>query len=294
MRFLVLGANGMLGHSIYSYLLSRGADAHGIMRGALDPNIPSSFRENIHLVESTNTEDLSSKILELNPDYIINCIGVIKQNAYSEDKYHSLLINAILPHQLVKIAAIVSATLVHFSTDCIFSGSRGGYEDNDLPDCQDIYGMTKYLGEVDHEKHITLRTSMIGHELGSNVSLLEWFLSQTKKVNGYTNAIFSGLPTCVIAEILYENIVGKNIPGGIYNLAADPIDKFTLLSKIAQIYGKEISILPHSIPRINRSLKGNKFQKLIQYKLPSWDKLIEKMYVDFIENPIYENKQQKT
>jgi len=291
MKFLILGVNGMLGHSIFSYLKQKNEDVHGLMRASSEIKELNFFRENIHFIESIHNNHSADLIFKINPDYIINCVGVIKQNILSHDKHQSLLTNAILPHELARIASDISATLIHFSTDCIFSGSKGNYLDNDHPDCSDVYGMSKFLGEVDHKTHLTFRTSMIGHELNTKSSLLEWFLSQEDSVEGYTQAIFSGFPTCVIAEILYKKIIGNPIPGGIYNLAADPIDKFTLLSKIANTYGKKISILPKQTPRIDRSLIGNKLQKLIDYQPPSWDELVEFMYLDFKNNPIYDFKQ---
>ena len=208
---------------------------------------------------------------------MINCIGLIKQNAEADDPLSALPINAMLPHRLSRLASLIGARLVHFSTDCVFAGTKGGYTEDDQSDAYDLYGRSKYLGEL-HEPHtITVRTSIIGHELASARSLIGWFLGQAGSVKGFTRAIFSGLPTVEIAKIVRDCILPNKVISGVWHVSADPIAKFDLLQLVAEIYGKQIEIIADDSLVIDRTLDSTRFRLETGYVPPNWPELIRMM-----------------
>ena len=187
-----------------------------------------------------------------------------------------------MPHQLAESCENIGAKLVHFSTDCVFLGRGGLYKESDTPDAVDLYGRSKLLGEVDYGRHLTLRTSIIGHELGKSLSLVDWFLSQRGVVKGYRNAIFSGMPTVFVAEFLKDFVFGKKI-NGLYHLSVDPIDKHTLLQLINDAYFTGVEIIPCDDLVINRSLNSDALRAITDFNPPSWANLIKKMREEYLE-----------
>lgn len=282
-KILILGANGMLGGSLHRYF----SNTHNTVVGTVRSELASKqlanmgFSNIIKDIEVTNYQLLEDTISELKPDYVFNCIGLIKQLSQSELPVSAIEINSLLPHKLAQICTKYGAKLIHFSTDCVFSGSVGGYVESSLPDAKDLYGRSKLLGEVDYDNHLTLRTSIIGHELNSNVSLVDWFLSQSNSVKGFSQAIFSGLPTCYIAEFLDEYVIGNSGLSGLYHLSAEPIDKYSLLLLIKQKYDVELDIIDYPDFVIDRSLNSDNLRELINFKPPQWPELIEKMNDEF-------------
>lgn len=170
---------------------------------------------------------------------------------------------------------------MHFSTDCVFSGARGSYIESDIPDGSDLYGRSKLLGEVDYGEHLTLRTSIVGHELGKSMSLIDWFLCQTGEVNGYSRAIFSGLPTICVAEFLDRYVVNKDSLSGLFHFSVEPIDKFTLLKLVGQIYGLETKVNEFADFQIDRSLDSSKLRESVGFMPDSWAIMIEKMHNEY-------------
>ncbi|MBA2628810.1 MAG: sugar nucleotide-binding protein, partial [Rickettsiaceae bacterium] len=167
---------------------------------------------------------------------------------------------------------------IHISTDCVFSGSEGSYTEDDFPDAYDLYGRSKLLGEVDYPNAITLRTSIIGHELSGNRSLINWFLSQDKKASGFTKAIYSGLPTIELAEIIDKYVIPRPQMHGLYHVSSEPINKYELLKLVRDVYTKDIEIEPSDKLIIDRSLNSERFRNETGYKPPIWSKLVQKMY----------------
>ncbi|MGC2868733.1 dTDP-4-dehydrorhamnose reductase family protein [Proteus vulgaris] len=284
LNIYILGASGMLGYSIFTNLSEyKGFNVFGTVRNIRKKeNYFSEFKNKI--IENIDISDLSS--LEIlfqknKPDIVINCIGLIKQHSISKQYIQAIKVNALLPHELAHICDKYQAKLIHFSTDCVFDGKSGNYQQTDIPTATDLYGRTKYLGEVAYGKHLTLRTSIIGHELSSSVSLVDWFLNQKDQVNGYTKAIFSGFPTCYIAKLLAEKIIPNKNLNGLYHLSSEPIDKYTLLSDIAAIYHKDIIINPSEDLVIDRSLNSTLLRDNINFTPPSWNELIKDMYEDY-------------
>ena len=175
-----------------------------------------------------------------------------------------------------------SSKLIHFSTDCVFSGKNGPYSEEDIPDANDLYGKSKLMGEISYKPHLTIRTSIIGHELNRNISLVDWFLSQDKSVKGYQNAIFSGVPTVYLAEFIEKYLINKKFYG-LYHLGVDPISKFKLLKKIKEKYHKDIMVEPCDKMIIDKSLNSSKLKKDLNIEHPDWDVLINMMHREYEE-----------
>jgi len=277
MKVLIIGATGMLGYSLFSNLSEYSElEVYGTVRNVKGKerffiDYPNKIIEG---VEVDNIHNLEAVIADLKPTVVINCIGLIKQHYIAKQHTDAIAINSLLPHQLARICSLFEAKLIHFSTDCIFAGTKGGYLENDIPDAIDLYGKSKNLGEVDYAPHLTLRTSIIGHELSSSVSLIDWFLSQENKTKGFSQAAFSGLPTCVIAKLLAEYILPKPEITGLYHLSVDPIDKYSLLNLVSAVYNKEIEIEESTELTIDRSLNSDLLRKLINFNVPSWESQI--------------------
>jgi dTDP-4-dehydrorhamnose reductase len=230
-------------------------------------------------IDVLDQDALVTSMAKVRPDIVINCVGLIKQLADGNDPLTALPINSMLPHRLAKLCDLSGARLIHISTDCVFSGRKGGYVENDLSDAEDLYGKSKYMGELHDVPHaITLRTSIIGHELISQHSLVDWFLAQEGSVLGFSRAVFSGLPTVELARVMKDFVLPHPELNGLYHVAAEPIAKLDLLSLIARQYGKSIEIIPDAALVIDRSLNSERFTEATGYKAPTWPQLIELMH----------------
>lgn len=263
---LVLGATGILGSAIYRYMAQQ---PDYLLFGASRNN--QKFK-----IEAEDPASAINIFNQVQPDIVINCIGIIKQKHTSDDQM--MTVNGRFPHWISKLCNISGARFIHISTDCVFSGSSGNYLENDAPDAIDAYGKSKAVGEINYGNAVTLRTSLIGHENKTTLSLLEWFLSQTDSVKGFKNAIFSGLPAVEIARVIHKHVLPNEALQGLYHLSASPINKFDLLTLISKVYQKEIKIIPEYEFKIDRSLNSNKFKQETGYSPPAWQELIEVMY----------------
>lgn len=281
MRILVLGASGMLGNAVIRVLSER-ADwqVYGTVRSEGSKRFfHSDIAERLLAgVDVEQQDSLTQAFINSRPDVVINCVGLVKQLADAEDPLQAIPINALLPHRLARLCELSGARLVHMSTDCVFSGEKGGYRESDPSDAGDLYGRSKYLGEVDYPHAVTLRTSIIGHELQSAHGLVGWFLAQQSRCNGYTKAIFSGFPTAVLAQIIRDVVIPRPSLHGVYHVAAQPISKYDLLKLVADVYGKTIEIVPSERVVIDRSLNAERFREATGYIAPSWPELIRTMH----------------
>lgn len=280
-KILVLGASGMLGSAIMRLL--SGDESVELIGTVRDSRAMAALPLSLHryIQKNVDVEDFDSVIRVFDmamPDIVINCVGIIKQLSSSYDPLVSIPINSLLPHRLAKLCISKNIRLIHLSTDCVFSGSHGGYIEGDFPDANDLYGRSKYLGEVDYPGCVTLRTSIIGHELHSTNSLIDWFLSQSTAVKGYTNAIFSGLPTNEMAMVIRDYVIPNTNLSGLYHVSVDPISKYDLLELVRDTYGKKIEIVPDDIVRIDRSLNSKKFSEVTGFKPKPWPLLVKEMY----------------
>jgi dTDP-4-dehydrorhamnose reductase len=281
MRVLVLGATGMLGHVMFRVLAAdRNLEVHGTTRTAASARHfhPALAKRLLSEVDAENLDTLTRVFGDLRPSAVINCIGLVKQLAGAEDPLLAVPLNTLLPHRLAALCRVSGAHLIHISTDCVFSGKKGSYIETDVPDASDVYGLSKLLGEFHHPAVITLRTSIVGHELASCRGLVDWFLAQQGSVRGFSRAIFSGVPTVELATIVRDRVLGNPELRGLYHVAAAPISKYELLLLIAQAYGKRIDIIPSDEPIIDRSLDGGRFSSATGYVAPSWPELVRRMH----------------
>lgn len=283
MELLLLGATGMLGHKLLQ-ILSGQFSVVGTIRGDVAKYLNHPILNPDLLKGHVNADNISTvekAIIECKPDVVINCIGIVKQLPAAHDPLSSIAINALFPHQLAQICRKRGARLIHISTDCVFSGKKGNYKENDFADADDLYGRTKYLGEVDYENALTLRTSIIGRELSTNHGLIEWFLSQEgRTVSGYTNAIFSGLTTNALSDVIATVITDYPGMRGVWHIASEPISKYELLKLVKTIYNLDIEIQPENSVVIDRSLNGSKLRENTSIIIPSWQTMIEQMHRD--------------
>ena len=281
MKVLVIGASGMIGSTVLRVLADRNDwQVQGTVRDASVKSLfPASLASKlIHGVDVMDPDTVVDLLGRFRADVVINCAGLTKHKEESSNPLACIAINALMPHRLAAACRLAHARLVHISTDCVFLGDRGGYNEFDLTDATDLYGKSKALGEVIDADSITLRTSTIGHELNSKYGLLEWFLSQQSRCIGFSRAIFSGLPTVTFAEVIRDVVIPRPQLAGIYNVAAAPINKLDLLTLIRDVYRKEIEIVEQIDFSIDRSLDGTRFSEATGYVAPPWSELIRAMH----------------
>lgn len=283
-RVLVLGGTGMVGHTLFELLSDRGdLEVHATVRDAtpLQERLAPQRFGSIHAgVDASSIETLERVLEAVRPAVVVNAIGIVKQSPAAKDPVASIEINALLPHRLVVLCGAAGARLVHISTDCVFSGMKGHYSEDDVPDAADLYGRSKLLGEPTTSGTVTLRTSVIGHELQGHQGLVEWFLESRGTVAGFRRAIFSGVPTAELARILAEFVLPRSKLSGLYHLSAAPISKLALLELIARRYDRRVKIVSRDAPAIDRSLDSSRFRAATGYRPPSWPELVKEMFDD--------------
>ena len=281
MKVLVIGASGMIGSTVLRVLSEKKDwEVSGTLRNdACSKYFTAAIAEKLIRGIDVEHADMLMKALDtFRPDVVVNCAGLTKHKPEADDPLVALPINALMPHRLAGLCKLAGARLIHVSTDCVFSGEKGGYTEDDFPDARDVYGKSKVLGEVTYPHAITLRTSTIGHELQSKYGLLDWFLSQEGRCKGYNRAIFSGLPTVIFAQVIRDVVIPHQELSGLYHVAAKPINKYDLLNLIAKNYGKKIEIIPDDKLVIDRSLDANRFRQATNYIAPEWEELIALMH----------------
>ncbi|MBE0471045.1 MAG: SDR family oxidoreductase [Methyloprofundus sp.] len=293
-RVLIFGVTGMLGHTLFKEI-SKNNDFEIFGTTRSKSGLKAFFSEaefnNIRdNVDADNFDTIIRTVAAIQPDIIINCIGIIKQLPISKDPLTAITINAQFPHRLSMVARAANARMIHISTDCVFKGDKADYTEEDPSDATDLYGRTKLLGEVDYPNCVTLRTSIIGHELKTEFSLVDWFLSQENSTKGFTKAIYSGFPTIEIVKIITNFVIPNEELKGLYHVSSDAISKYELLQIISDVYKKQIEIEPFDDFKVNRSLNSDRFKSLTGYQPPAWPILIEEMYQNFMAGDCYTNK----
>lgn len=286
MKVLILGISGMLGSAVFRKFLRH--SEHVVVGTVRSSSLLKYYSEAEKQCIKTGVDVVDEMSLirvfeDVKPDLVINCVGLIKQLQGADDPIDTLPINSILPHRLLALCNISGARLVHISTDCVFSGRKGAYTESDISDAVDLYGKSKFIGELHHSKNaITLRTSIIGHGLQPNSSLVDWFLSQKDRVSGYTKAIFSGLPTVELASVILNFVIPRPDLHGLYHLSADAISKYDLLALIADQYDKKIEIVANNDFIIDRSLVSSLFSEATGYQPKGWPELVSLMHTDYL------------
>lgn len=283
MRILILGAAGMLGHKLYQRYSGR-FETFATVRTGYTAYTRYNLFDPKHIiggVDANNLDSVTRALAEVQPDVVINCIGIIKQLAAAKDPIPSLNINALFPHQVALLCRAAGARFVHISTDCVFNGRGSMYTESDPSNAEDLYGRTKFLGEVDAPNALTLRTSIIGRELQTRSGLVEWFLSnEGDKVRGFTQAIYTGFTTIALANIIADMIENHPDLQGVYQVSSEPINKYDLLLMIQDAYEIEIEIEPYADFKLDRSLDSRRFREITSFTPPSWADMIQTMADD--------------
>lgn len=281
MRILILGGDGMLGHQLLAYLRPR----HDV-KVTLRQDIAAyrqyglfDYGNSIAGIDIRSLERLVEVIADFRPEAVINAVGIVKQRSDAKESIPSLEINALLPHRLAVLCKGIGARLIHLSTDCVFSGKKGNYLESDPSDAEDLYGKTKFLGEVHETNSLTLRTSIIGRELSRHTSLLDWFLAQTGTVKGFTKAIYTGFTTLEMSRVIEKMLLEYPDASGVYQVSSDPINKFELLLLIREKLGLNIEIIPDDVFCCDRSLDSSRFRKEFNYTPPTWPAMIEELRI---------------
>jgi dTDP-4-dehydrorhamnose reductase len=280
MKILILGGSGMLGHCLWINL-SKDHETWVTVRGngSEIPDIREFPRQYIRpMVDALNFDQIIRAMASIQPDLVINCIGLIKQQGHlARDPLFSISLNAMLPHRISMTCRTAKIRMIHISTDCVFSGKKGNYLESDQSDAEDLYGRTKFLGEVAYPHCITLRSSIIGRELKNHLGLIDWFLAQTGTIHGYKRAIYSGFTTDEFSRIIRDYVIPNSSLSGVYHISSNPISKYDLLQLTKQAYQKEIEILPDEEFFCDRSMDSTRFRQITGYQPPLWNDMVEEM-----------------
>jgi dTDP-4-dehydrorhamnose reductase len=275
----------MLGHKLCQVLASE-FETYATFRGE-PPAVPAVF-DHVKVLSGIDASDLDqvgATVRRVRPAFVLNAIGLVKQRSDASDPIRAISINSLFPHEIAAICRVEGARLIHISTDCVFSGGRGGYTEDDIPDPADLYGRSKLLGEIDAEHVLTVRTSIIGRELGAGLGLVEWFLSNAGgRVSGYRNAVYSGLTTRALSLVLAG--VMKRVPlSGVWHVSAPSITKLDLLRRINEAFGTNTRIEVDDTFRIDRSLISDRFWAATGIERPTWQTMIREMANDTTPYP---------
>lgn len=281
-RVLILGGTGMLGHKLLQRL-GTSFDAFCTIRKDFSTVESLGIYDRQKVFANVDAKDFDSVeglIRELNPAVVINAVGIIKQIADSNEVVQTLSVNSIFPNLMAGLAADLNFRFITVGTDCVFLGNRGNYRENDVPDALDLYGRSKQYGEVIGPNCLTLRTSIIGRELGTSHSLVDWFLSQRGDVRGYSRAIFSGFPTIVFADIVADIIANYPTLSGLFHVSSEPINKYDLLNLIKERISFDIEIEEDREFSIDRSLDSTRFREATGFVPLPWSEMVDRMFSD--------------
>ena len=282
-RLLILGGAGMLGHKLWQ-VTGRRVETWATVRRVTPALRAAGLGDPARTIEGVDARHpgaIEAALDRVRPDAVVNCVGIVKQLAAAKDPVEAIAVNALYPHVLARACSARRVRLVHISTDCVFDGLRGSYREDDAPDALDRYGRSKALGEVTGPGCLTVRTSIIGRELSGSSGLLEWFLSRRgATADGFARAIFSGFTTSALSSLLLRVLTEHEALEGLYHVAADPIDKDTLLGLLNRAYGAGVAITRREEPRIDRSLDSTRFRAATGFAPAPWETMIAEMAAD--------------
>ncbi len=283
MNILILGATGMLGHKLMQELSGK-FDVVGTVRGNATKYAANPIIAQMPLhgdVQAESFDSVIGALASIRPDVIINCIGIIKQRPSAKSPLPSIAINALFPHRLAMLCKAMGTRLIHIGTDCVFSGRKGNYTEDDIPDAEDLYGRTKLLGEVAYPGSLTIRTSIIGRELFSKLGLIEWFMSKRGgNVQGFAGAIYTGFTTQAMASIIGEIIEKHPDLCGLWHVSSDPISKYDLLNLVNHKFKLGIVVEKNTEFSCDRSLDSTRFRSFTGFMPPTWEEMITQMADD--------------
>ena len=285
-RIMVLGGSGMLGHKMFQTLRESFPGTYCTVRDDIRKSALAGVElllgsDAVAGVDVTDFDALKAVLSAFRPAYVVNCIGIIKQRPEAISPLPSIMVNSLLPHKLAEMTARWGGRVIHFSTDCVFNGKRGGYLEEDLSDAEDLYGKSKFLGETATANALTLRTSIIGRELSGFRSLLEWFLARNgQTIRGYRHVIYSGVTTNYLASQVASIIQHHPDLSGLYQVASEPISKYDLLGLLREAYQLEVKIEPHDLEMSDRSMRSDKLTAATGYECPPWPTLVRQLAED--------------
>jgi len=284
MSILVLGATGLIGNRLVR-TLSEDFDVFGTTRQMKfsNPKFYQLLKKDNWLINTDPKKmfELEAKIKKLKPNVIVNCLGITKQKTGEFDIQECVTVNALFPHQLSTICRELDIRLIHFSTDCVFSGQKGNYTEGDIPDPIDTYGRTKVLGDLLNNQDLTIRTSFVGREISSFMNLFEWAIrNKNKKIHAYPNAIYSGLTTLTLSQIIKTIIVNHPKLSGLWHISSEPVSKYELLRNLNKELSLEMDIQKDESFICDRSLNSDSFRKETQIKIPNWSEMINEFIDD--------------
>lgn len=279
MRVLVLGADGMLGHELTRTLVAAGHLVVATTRRAPDSLTMERLAgaQIFPGVDARMHDTVTSVLAEARPAAVLNCVGIVKQRAEARHAVESIRINSLFPHQLANLCTAAAARLVHMSTDCVFSGRVGNYTEDDIPDPVDLYGRSKLLGEVTAPGCLTLRMSIVGLELTRKGSLVEWFLRQEGRVDGWTKAGYSGLTTMELSRIVVRLLEDWPDVDGLWQISSDRITKYDLLVMLRDALGRKVEIVPDPRVSLDRTLDSRRLRDAVKYEPPSWQSMASEL-----------------
>ena len=279
MRILILGGSGMLGHALLKTLQARHDVRVTLHRSTEYYRQWSLFHDgnSFGAVDLRSPARLAQVLDQFRPEAVVNCAGLVKQREDAKDALMNLEINTTAPHRIADLCRDVGARLIHLSTDCVFSGRKGMYTEEDNADAEDLYGRAKFLGEPDAPHCLTLRTSFVGRELARKLGLLEWFLAQSGPIRGFRRAIFSGFTTLEMSRVIEMLLTEFPDASGLYHVSSEPIDKYTLLKLFQDHFRRPVTITEDDSVAIDRSLDSSRFRRTFQYRPPEWPVMVEKL-----------------
>ena len=283
MRALVLGAAGMLGHRVWRELHEH-MDAYAVVRRPFAQYAALGWFDESRVIDGVDVaaDDALERAFDVaEPDVVVNAVGIVKQRQDASDAVQSITINALLPHRLASLCGETDARLIHLSTDCVYSGSRGNYSEADAPDARDLYGRSKLLGEVDAPGCLTMRTSMVGREIGSARGLIEWFLTRRgETAKGFTRARFSGLTTAELSRVIRHVIEHRPELRGVWHVAGEQISKHDLLALANRAFGLHTTIVADDSFVCDRTLDASRFMNATGYRPPTWTAMVAELAAD--------------
>jgi dTDP-4-dehydrorhamnose reductase len=280
MRILVFGGDGMLGHALlrayrgrHELFATYRQDASAYPATSIGEGVDSLFG-----VDVRSLQDVVGAVAAARPDAVVNAVGIVKQRPTAKESIPSLEVNALFPHRLSEVCRAAGARVVHLSTDCVFSGRKGSYREEDEADAADLYGRSKLLGELREPHCLTLRTSIIGLELSRKKSLVEWFLAQRGPIKGYRRAIYSGLTTAEMARAIEHMLLEAPEVSGLWHLASKPIDKYDLLCRLkTRLRLTDVEVAPDDQFVCDRSLDSSALMERVSYRVPAWDAMLDEL-----------------
>jgi dTDP-4-dehydrorhamnose reductase len=289
MKILILGGNGMIGHKMYQFIANKYVETWVTLRKDFASYEYNSIYDKTKVIDNfdlSNFENINEELNKLMPNVIINASGITIRRGVETCISNTVKINSALPHFLNEWVIKNNKRLIHFSTDCVFSGHKGDYLENDISDAYDIYGQSKALGEVNNSSNtLTLRGSMIGRELENKTELLEWFLLQTNEsILGYSKVIYSGITTIKMAEIVLVLLEKFPMLSGVFNVSSVPLSKFELLNLFEKEFKIGSNIISDDSKVSNKNLLSDKFFSSTNISIPNWNNMIIQLREDCISN----------